>query len=50
MQGQEIITDKLLLDKFNGIVSISRSNPELIDKLRKWGRDKAVSASGEENE
>lgn len=50
MKGQNVITDKLLLSKFHEVVSISKSNPELIDKLRKWGSEKALPASGEEKQ
>lgn len=45
-QGQDIITQRFLEDKFKNTVSISKSNPEIIKNLQEWGREKAVSASG----
>jgi len=43
--GQGIINQNLLAGKFKEIVPISQSSPEMIEKIRKWGRESAVAAS-----
>ena len=45
IQGQSIITKQLLLDTFEKIVPISRNNPDMVEKIRKWGAERAVAAS-----
>jgi len=45
IEGQDIITKDLLVSTFRGIVPISRSNPETVEKIRKWGNERAVPAS-----
>jgi hypothetical protein len=36
-----------LLEGFRNVLPISKSNPDMVEKIRKWGMDKAVAASGE---
>ena len=48
LSGDEIITSDLLCAKFRNALSISKSNDLLISKLKIWGREHAVSASGKE--
>lgn len=45
VNGPEVITPRLLLDKFKAVVPISKSNPALIEKIQKWGRERASLAS-----
>lgn len=37
----------MIKEKFNKIMPISKSNPEIIEKCRKWGYERAVPASTE---
>jgi ATP-dependent 26S proteasome regulatory subunit len=46
IRGQSVINHQILMDKFKSIVPISKSNPEMIDKVQKWGRERASLASG----
>lgn len=43
--GQSIITKQLLTDTFCSIVPISKNNPDMIEKIRRWGSERAVAAS-----
>lgn len=45
LQGQASITQEIILKSFQQIVPISKSNPEVIDKIRQWGLNRAVAAS-----
>lgn len=47
VNGQEIITHKLLLERFRAVVPISKSNPALVERIRRWGRERASLASTE---
>ncbi len=40
-----ILTDESLLTEFRRIVPLSKTNPERIEAIRAWGRDRAVPAS-----
>jgi len=40
-----ILSEQLLLDELSKVVSISKTNPEKIEKIRAWGKERAVSAS-----
>ncbi|MBE6587096.1 MAG: AAA family ATPase [Ruminococcaceae bacterium] len=44
-EGQEVLTMELVLEKFRQIVPISKNNPEMLEKIRKWGEERAVAAS-----
>ena len=44
-QGQSAITHQLLLERFRKVLPISRSSPEQIARIRKWGSERAVAAS-----
>jgi len=46
--GQSIITEDLLFNKFKNIVPISQSNPEMVMKIREWGKERALAASNAE--
>jgi len=40
------VTQESLVNKFNEIVPISQNNPDMVEKVRKWGSERAVTASG----
>ena len=44
--GQSVITAKLLRDTFDRVVPISKNNPDTVARIRKWGSERAVAASG----
>ena len=46
INGQSVITQKLLTETFEKIVPISKNNPDMVAKIREWGSKSAVSASG----
>lgn len=39
------LTQNIFIDTFNKTVSLSKTNPEKIEKIRAWGKEHAVSAS-----
>ena len=39
------VTQEVLVNKFNEIVPISQNNPDMVKKVRKWGSERAVTAS-----
>jgi SpoVK/Ycf46/Vps4 family AAA+-type ATPase len=43
--GQAVVTQDLLANKFKEIVPISQSNPDMVERVRKWGNERAVAAS-----
>jgi hypothetical protein len=43
--GQDIVNNELLIAKFKEIVPISKSNPDMVEQVRRWGKARAVSAS-----
>ena len=45
INGQDIINQNLLVRKFKEIVPISQSNPDMVEQVRQWGKERAVSAS-----
>lgn len=45
IEGQPSVTRETLTGKFNEIVPISKSNPDMVEKVRKWGLERAVAAS-----
>lgn len=45
IEGQSIITRELIASTFRGIIPISQSNPETVESIRKWGKERAVTAS-----
>ena len=44
-EGQSVVTQKRILESFEHVVPISKNNPEMIEKIRKWGSERAVAAS-----
>ena len=51
--GQDIITDSLIIEKFKSVMPFIKSNPEQVQKIQKWGRERAIMASyngGKSNE
>lgn len=45
VNGQSVITKNLLIETFKKIVPISQNNPDMVNKIRKWGSERAVAAS-----
>lgn len=46
LHGDEAVDDDLLLRIFRNVVPLSKTNPERIEAIRAWGRERAVAASG----
>lgn len=44
-EGQSVVTQKTILESFENVVPISKNNPEMVEKIRKWGSERAVAAS-----
>jgi len=44
--GDESVSDDFIRASFSNVVPLSRTNPEVVDSIRQWGRDRAVPASG----
>src|SRR6185436_772357 len=47
LKGDAAITDAHWSTVFTNIVPLSKTNPEAIDGIRAWGRERAVPASGQ---
>ncbi|MDE6724363.1 MAG: AAA family ATPase, partial [Ruminiclostridium sp.] len=45
-EGQQAITYEAVVKKFKEIVPISKNNPDMVERIRKWGLERAVAASG----
>lgn len=45
VEGQSAVTHEVIVNKFNEIVPISKNNPDMVEKIRKWGSERAVAAS-----
>lgn len=45
INGQSVITKESLMETFRKIVPISKNNPDMVAKIRKWGSERAVAAS-----
>ena len=43
--GQHTITFELIYSKFSHVIPISRGNPDMVNAVRKWGTQRAVSAT-----
>lgn len=46
LKGDAAVDDEYMRKVFGNIVPLSRTNPEAIDSIRAWGRERAVPASG----
>lgn len=44
-EGQSVVTQKRILESFASVVPISQNNPEMVEKIQKWGSERAVAAS-----
>jgi hypothetical protein len=47
LKGDSTITDAYWHTVFSNIVPLSKTNPEAIESIRAWGRERAVPASGQ---
>lgn len=45
INGQDVVNQEVLVSKFKEIIPISKSNPNMVEQIRKWGMERAVSAS-----
>ena len=41
------LTEQLIIDELSKVVSLSKTNPEKIQKIRNWGKERATKASKE---
>ena len=39
------LTEDIIVSKLLSVIPISKSNPDIIKKIRDWGKDKTISAS-----
>jgi ATP-dependent 26S proteasome regulatory subunit len=46
LRGDAVVDAEYLRKVFRNIVPLSKTNPEAIDSIRAWGRERAVPASG----
>jgi hypothetical protein len=46
LKGDAVVVADYVRKVFNNVVPLSRTNPEAIEAIRAWGRDRAVPASG----
>lgn len=46
LNGDAAVTDEFIRSAFLNVVPLSKTNPEQIDAIRNWGRERAVPASG----
>lgn len=47
LYGDEVVSLSSLLEGLSSIVPFAGSNPDAVDKIRRWGRERAVPASRE---
>jgi len=47
LKGDSVISPELFRRSFQNVVPLSKTNPEKIEEIRAWGRDRAVPASGQ---
>jgi len=46
VSGQNYVADEIIISNFENVVPLSKTNPERIDMIRCWGKERAVPASG----
>ncbi|HKO59264.1 MAG TPA: AAA family ATPase [Thermoanaerobaculia bacterium] len=46
LKGDDTVDDEYLRKVFRNVVPLSKTNPEAIESIRAWGRERAVPASG----
>lgn len=46
VNGEDIISSELIISHFKNVVPLSKTNPESINNIRDWGKERAVPASG----
>jgi hypothetical protein len=47
LKGEAAVNDAYWRTVFTNIVPLSKTNPEAIESIRAWGRERAVPASGQ---
>lgn len=50
LNGIETISDDDLIEHFTNTIPLSKTNPEKIDAIRSWGLQRAIPASGKDEE
>lgn len=50
LNGDETITADLFIRSFENVVPLSKTSPEQIAQIRRWGRERAIPASGQYTE
>lgn len=48
IEGQSIVTQQKLLESFQKVLPITKSNPDMVEKIRIWGARRATAASNRE--
>lgn len=48
LNGDNSVTPDLFRRSFTNVVPLSKTSPEQIDAIRRWGRERAIPASGEQ--
>lgn len=48
LNGQEAVDINIIVEKIKSLIPISISNPETVEACRKWGNERAISASKED--
>jgi len=46
LKGDAAVDAEYMRKVFGNVVPLSKTNPEAIDSIRNWGRERAVPASG----
>lgn len=46
VNGEETLTNNSIISHFENVVPLSKTNPEKINNIRAWGKERAVPASG----
>lgn len=47
LNGDGVVTPELFINSFENVVPLSKTSPEQIAQIRRWGRERAIPASGQ---
>ena len=50
LYGEDVVSQEQLLERLKSIVPFAGTNPQLVEQLRQWGRERAVPASDHKRE
>ncbi len=45
INGQHIVARSLVVETFNSIIPIAKSNPDMVSRIREWGQERGLAAS-----